>query len=217
MRTIALSEMMRGSESINVRSCLESGGLVCLPCRSSYRIFADLTNGDAVSSLLYSKHRTAKAPSLVFIPNYSMLGHVASEIPSRARILAKKLWPGELTIRFNPNVETIPASILRPLTKAGGKLGVRVPSESWILALLQALDRPLLVSSANRERKHGATSPALIRKNFVSHVSIFVDAGDIPSTLPSTVIDFLGNEMIVKREGSISRAQIESALFVEGV
>ena len=69
MRTIQLQEMM-GPEFINVKSCLESGGLVCIPCRSSYRIVADLTNPKAVNALLFSKHRTTKAPSLVFIPSY---------------------------------------------------------------------------------------------------------------------------------------------------
>ncbi|MCL2326841.1 MAG: L-threonylcarbamoyladenylate synthase [Proteobacteria bacterium] len=215
MRTIELQEMTRGSEFVNVRSCLESGGLVCLPCRSSYRIFADLTNGEAVNRLLFSKHRTSKAPSLVFIPDFAMLKRVAGHIPSKAKRLAKQLWPGELTIRFEPNEETIPGPILRPLTKAGGKLGVRVPSEPWILRLLHELDRPLLVSSANREKKHGATSPALIRKNFVSSVSIFVNAGDIPPCPPSTVLDFLDDEVVIKREGSITKSRIDSVLLLD--
>lgn len=67
MRTIELQELMRGTEFVNIRNCLESGGIVCLPCRSSYRIFADLTNPKAVNALLFSKHRTAKALSLIHI------------------------------------------------------------------------------------------------------------------------------------------------------
>ena len=214
MRTIELQDMMRGSEFINVKSCIESGGLVCVPCRTSYRIIADLTNPQAVNSLLFSKHRTAKAPSLVFIPSYDALKSVASAIPSKAKKLAKALWPGDLTIRFEPNEETIPAAILKPLTKAGGKLGVRVPSEPWLLRLLKELDRPLLVSSANREKKHGASSPALIQKNFIKHVSIFVNAGDIPQSQPSTVIDFDNGEPFIKREGSITQNQIDVALMM---
>lgn len=214
MRTIELQEL-RGSEFINVRSCIESGGLVCIPCRSSYRIIADLTNPKAVNALLFSKHRTAKAPSLVFIADYDALKTVASNIPSKAKKLAKHLWPGELTIRFEPNEETIPAAILRPLTKAGGKIGVRVPSEPWLLKLLRELDRPLLVSSANREKKHGASSPALIQKNFMSHVGIFVNAGDIPQSTPSTVLDFVDGEPVIKREGSITQNQIDIALMME--
>ena len=216
MRTIELQEMMRGSEFINVKSCLESGGIVCIPCRSSYRIVADLTNPKAVNALLFSKHRTAKAPSLVFISNYSALKMVASNIPSKAKVLAKKLWPGELTIRFEPNEETIPAAILRPLTKAGGKIGVRVPSEPWLLCLLKELDRPLLVSSANREKKNGASSPAMIQKNFMSHVGIFVSAGEIPQSTPSTVIDFVDGEPVIKREGAISQEQIDIAIMMAG-
>lgn len=215
MRTIELQDMMRGSEFVNVKSCLESGGIVCIPCRSSYRIIADLTNPKAVNALLFSKHRTTKAPSLVFISNYDALKNVASNIPPKAKKLAKRLWPGELTIRFEPNEDTIPAQILKPLTKAGGKLGVRVPSEPWLLKLLKELDRPLLVSSANREKKNGASSPAMIQRNFMAHVGIFVNAGDIPQSTPSTVLDFVDGEPVIKREGSISQNQIDTALMME--
>ena len=214
MRTIQLQEMM-GPEFINVKSCLESGGLVCIPCRSSYRIVADLTNPKAVNALLFSKHRTTKAPSLVFIPSYGDLKSVASNVPAKARKLAQALWPGELTIRLEPNDEAIPAPIVKTLTKAGGKLGVRVPSEPWLLKLLKELGRPLLVSSANRERKNGASSPAMIQKNFISHVGIFVTAGDIPDSLPSTVIDFVDGEPVLKREGSLPRERIDAVLAVE--
>ena len=214
MRTIQLQEMM-GPEFINVKSCLESGGLVCIPCRSSYRIVADLTNPKAVNALLFSKHRTTKAPSLVFIPSYGELKSVASNVPAKARKLAQALWPGELTIRLEPNEEAIPAPIVKTLTKAGGKLGVRVPSEPWLLKLLKELGRPLLVSSANRERKNGASSPAMIQKNFISHVGIFVTAGDIPDSLPSAVIDFVDGEPVLKREGSLPRERIDAVLAVE--
>ena len=214
MRTIQLQEMM-GPEFINVKSCLESGGLVCIPCRSSYRIVADLTNPKAVNALLFSKHRTTKAPSLVFIPSYGDLKSVASNVPAKARKLAQALWPGELTIRLEPNEEAIPAPIVKTLTKAGGKLGVRVPSEPWLLKLLKELGRPLLVSSANRERKNGASSPAMIQKDFISHVGIFVTAGDIPDSLPSTVIDFVDGEPVLKREGSLPRERIDAVLAVE--
>ena len=214
MRTIQLQEMM-GPEFINVKSCLESGGLVCIPCRSSYRIVADLTNPKAVNALLFSKHRTTKAPSLVFIPSYGDLKSVASNVPAKARKLAQALWPGELTIRLESNEEAIPAPIVKTLTKAGGKLGVRVPSEPWLLKLLKELGRPLLVSSANRERKNGASSPAMIQKNFISHVGIFVTAGDIPDSLPSTVIDFVDGEPVLKREGSLPRERIDAVLAVE--
>lgn len=212
MRTIELQEMMQGSEFVNVRSCLDAGGLVCLPCRSNYRIFADLTNPKAIHDLLLSKHRTAKAPSLVFIPNYKALKKLVTHIPPEAKILAEKLWPGELTIRFEPNPDVIPSVILKSLPKSGGKIGVRVPSEPWILRLLEDLDRPLLVSSANRERKNGATSPAMIRKNFMSHIDIFVNAGDIPASLSSTVLDFQDDKYIIKREGSISHTRIDAVL-----
>ena len=88
-----------------------------------------------------------------------------------------------------------------------------MPSESWILKLLKDLNRPLLISSANREKKRGASSPAMIQKNFSAHVDIFVNAGDIPAeTIPSTVIDFVDGELRYKREGAITRQRINAVL-----
>lgn len=212
MRSITLQDLMKGNEITNVCTILQNGGIVCLPCRSSYRVVADLTNIKAVNALLHSKHRTGKAPSLVFIHDLSALKSIVHHIPPQAKALAAKLWPGELTIRFEPNLNNLPDEIVKSLTKANGKLGVRIPSEPWIQRILDTIQRPLLVSSANRERKVGASSPAMIRKNFVSHVDVFIDAGDIPQTPPSTVIDFHDDVAVVKRPGSISPERIQAIL-----
>ncbi|MFA5625167.1 MAG: L-threonylcarbamoyladenylate synthase [Bradymonadales bacterium] len=212
MRTISLQELMSSNEISNICNILEGGGIVCLPCRSSYRIVAVLTNPKAVNALQHSKHRTSKAPSLVFIHEYRALKQLVRHIPPQAKILAEQLWPGELTIRFEPHPENLPPQVVKSLTKANGKLGVRIPSEPWIQRILEQLQKPLLVSSANRERKVGSSSPAMIRKNFVSHVDVFIDAGDIPATEPSTVIDFKGDTAVVKRPGSIAESRIASIL-----
>ncbi len=215
MHTLSLQDLVKKPEALqSLLSVLDKGGLVCLPCKTSYRIVADLNNAKAVQSLLQSKHRTKKMPSLVFIKDVSMLNEITVQLPKFSRALAKAFWPGELTFRLDPNPELFASSSLKQLTKATGKISARVPSEPWIRKILNAIERPLLVSSANRQKKQGSTSPAQIRKNFSRYVDIFIDAGDIPAGDPSTVIDFIDGEPTVVREGSIPCERVRALIDV---
>ncbi len=212
MRTLEMQALLRDSTRYGeVQNVLEQGGLVCLPSKTSYRIIADLTNPEAVNRLHQSKHRTQKAPSLVFIAEPKMLSQVAQEIPAPARKLAQQLWPGPLTILFSAHPD-LPPKVVKSLIKANGKIGVRIPDEVWVKRIVSDLGRPVLVSSANREKKVGAGSPAQVRKNFSRHVDLFIDAGELSLTEPSTVVDFQDGLPIITRQGAIPSEHI-TALF----
>jgi L-threonylcarbamoyladenylate synthase len=194
-----------------ISAVLEGGGLVCLPCGASYRIVADLTSAEAVTRLLQSKRRTQKAPSLVFVQDQKMLAMVTAEICPLRRKLMSAFWPGPLTIRFQANPE-LPERVVKPLIKANGKLGVRIPDHALLGGVLRAFGRPLLVSSANPESRKGSSSPAQVRKNFLGRVDLLVDAGDLPQVPASTVVDVVDGAIAVTRPGAISQEQIEQAL-----
>ena len=72
--------------------------------------------------------------------------------------------------------------------------------------------RPLLVSSANPESKHGESSPAQVRKNFLGRVDLFVDAGDLPPAPPSTVVDPDAQGLVITREGAVAHADVVAAV-----
>lgn len=187
---------------------LQNGGLVCMPCRGTYRILADLLNEDAVINLMQSKRRTSKAPSLVFIKDRSELKKVTDDVPALAEKLAKDHWPGPLTILFEPGTD-IPRKVVKEICKANGHIGVRVPEDEALHRLLKEFGGPLLVSSANKEKKAGENSPAQIRKNFVSKVDHFVDAGDLATSGKSTIVEVQGNAITIKREGDITQETLQ--------
>ena len=191
-----------------IAKVLSAGGLVCLPCNSSYRIVADLTNEGAVTRLLQSKRRTKKAPSLVFVDGLAMLSKVTDQIDPVAEKLASRLWPGPLTILVDAHPD-LPSKVTKQLCQANGKLGVRVPDDLLLRQVIKKFGRPLLVSSANKEKKSGAGSPAQVRKNFVSRVDLFVDAGDLPPSASSTVVDVSDGKIVITRPGALSQEQIE--------
>ncbi|MBI4700116.1 MAG: Sua5/YciO/YrdC/YwlC family protein [Deltaproteobacteria bacterium] len=179
MKTLTFSDSSDGGEIERaVAAAIESGDLVCLPCGGKYRLLADLTNVDAVLRLMQSKGRVGRAPALVFIDGESRLGQVADEIDPVALRLARALWPQPLTIRVRPSAE-LPGKVVRQLGGAKSKLGVRVPSEPWLRAVVTLVDRPLLVSSANKQARAGESSAAQVRRSFGSSVALLVDRGDV--------------------------------------
>lgn len=194
-----------------IAQTLERGGVVCMPCGGRYRLLADLYDADAVLSLMQAKRRVSKAPSLVFIADDSMLDLVADPVDESAKKLMKELWPGALTIRFKASDE-IPRKVRKIVTKATGKIGVRVPEEALLRLVVKRLGRPVLVSSANRENKSGETSPAKIRQTFFGRIALFVDAGDLAKTHGSTVVDIKKGKVKIIRAGHVPEDKINAVL-----
>ena len=211
MKTLSLKEFENDSTLFDrVEYVLKREGLVCVPCGGNYRILADLTSKSAVTKLLQSKRRTHKAPSLVFISDSKMLAETAINISPIAKKMAVLFWPGPLTILFDANPD-LPSKVVKPLIKANGKLGIRIPDHPFALKVVKRFGRPLLVSSANKQKKAGAGSPAQVRKNFSSRIDLFIDAGDLPPASPSTVVDFQKGVPKIIRPGAIPEDEIAQA------
>jgi L-threonylcarbamoyladenylate synthase len=211
MKTVKLSDAQDiASIAREASAALERGGLVCLPCHGSYRILADITNKDAVVELFHSKHRVKKSPALIFIPDEKAIWKVAARVPGPARKLARQFWPGPLTLLVEPHDE-LPTQLTRQLET--NRVGVRISDNPLIQAIVAELNRPVLVSSANRQRKAGASSPAQIRKNFMSKIALFVDAGDLQPGTASTVVEVDAEGAItVTRPGSITSEALAEAM-----
>lgn len=189
---------------------LQQSGLVCFPCHGKYRLAASLNDVDAVTHLFQSKRRVGKAPALVFVSNEEMLKQVVADITPVAKRLMDAFWPGALTILFEANPD-LPKKVVKQLVRANGHIGVRIPDDPVALAIVEAFGGPVLISSANKEKKAGDSSPAQVRKNFVHRVDMFIDAGDLTSEAPSTVVNIDGGVVKVTRAGALSEEQLVAA------
>lgn len=211
MKTIKLNQVADTVQlASQVAAVLREGGLVCLPCHGRYRIVADLENADAVMQLMAAKSRMKAAPSLVFIEDVSQLDRVAGNVHPLARKLATKIWPGALTIRVQPS-QDLPAKVLKQLGGKKSRVGVRQPDDPLFREVAKAAGTPLLVSSANREKKSGDSSPAQVAKNFGMRIVLFLDGGDLKPDAYSTVIDVVDDAVVVERPGSVDQATLDTA------
>lgn len=190
-----------------VMDALEAGEVVVLPTETCYGLSCDATNKQAVEKIFQIKGRDEKKPlSVMFFDLTAAEEYV--EFNDKAIDLVAEYWPGPLTLvlpRKNVAVKN-----LAPLYGVPEKtLGVRMPDHRFCLKLLFQFNEPLITTSANLSGAANPYSVAEIVQQFENskyQPALIVDAGELPQTPPSTVVDLTGKDMKVLREGSIKVA-----------
>lgn len=195
-----------------IAEVVKGGGLACIPHRGAYRLLADARSKDAITKLAQSKRRSHNRAALVIVADLAAAGEIVDGIawPVTAR-LAKRLWPGPVTLVLPPS-KLLPAAIAKLLARSTGHIGIRVPDDRLSKAIVEEVGGPILASSANIENKPGSGSAAVVRQKLERSIDIWVDAGDLKADPPSTLVEIGPDDWRLIREGSISRAAIEKAL-----
>ena len=86
---------------------IRKGGLVAFPTETVYGLGGDATSPDASRKIYEAKGRPSDNPLIVHIADFSQLVQIVDKVPPEAELLAKKFWPGPLTMILNKN-EMIP-------------------------------------------------------------------------------------------------------------
>ncbi len=209
MKIIPIAEAP--ARAAEISQVLTDGGLACFPVNGTYRLAADATSDAAITRLAQSKRRARNHPALVLV---SDLGATRSIVDGASwaitQRLAGELWPGPLTLALPPS-DALPGKLRKLLARATGTIGVRVPDDPLAAHVLRAFGRPLLLSSANLERKPGASSAATVRQRFVGAIDVWVDAGDVTPTASSTIVELTETSWKVVRDGAVPLARLERA------
>ena len=160
---------------------------------------------------MQSKRRAHNHPTLILVGDLAAAGSiVAGTAWKTTKRLADRLWPGALTLVLPPSEELAPR-IKKLLTRATGSIGIRRSDDPLAAAIVREFGHPLLLSSANLEQKPGSSSAATVRQRFLNTVDVWVDAGDIKPTPPSTIVEITETSWKILRQGSVSLADVESA------
>jgi L-threonylcarbamoyladenylate synthase len=190
---------------------LIAGDLVAFPTETVYGLGADASNSKAVSRIYEVKGRPNDHPLIVHIASMERMGDWASEVPQYAIALARKFWPGPMTL-------VLKRSELAPDFVTGGQdtVGVRVPDHVVALALLEAFEKAggkgVAAPSANRFGHVSPTTAAAVVEELADYLSeddLVLDGGACAVGVESTIIDCTGLLPRVLRPGAISTAMIE--------
>ncbi|MFE5342295.1 L-threonylcarbamoyladenylate synthase [Isoptericola sp. NPDC056578] len=195
-------------EAVNTVS---RGGLLVLPTDTVYGIGADAFDAEAVAALLAAKGRGRQMPPPVLIPDVRTLDGLATEVPDDARKLAEAFWPGGLTIILQAQ-----PSLQWDLGETHGTVALRMPDHPAALALLRRTG-PLAVSSANATGNPAALDVVDAQAQLGDAVTVYLDGGDAPGGVASTIVDATSERLRVVRQGAITLEALNEVAPVRAV
>ena len=189
---------------------LQKGELVALPTETVYGIAADARNGEAVRKIFEAKGRPQDNPLIVHIYGMEMLQGVVSEVPERAKKLAKAFWPGPLTMVMPRGPE------VSDVTCAGlDTVGVRMPSHPVVQAVIKASGVAFAAPSANLSGKPSPTNAQDTLADMNGRLPLILDGGESAVGVESTVVAVTGDHPMLLRPGYVTKEQMEAVLGEE--
>lgn len=178
---------------------LEEGGVIIYPTDTVYGIGCDITNKKAVERVAQIRGLDPGKALFSFIcEDISQVSEYAAQISNDVFRVMKHNLPGPFTFILKANNKT--PKILKNRKET---IGVRVPDNNIIMALVKELGRPILTASLKNDDE--------ILEYYVDAESIYSDFGKIVDAVidggpghnvPSTIIDCTGSEPLLQREGA---------------
>jgi L-threonylcarbamoyladenylate synthase len=186
---------------------LREGGVVAFPTDTVYGVGADPLREEAVAALFQAKGRPAEKAIPLLLSEASQMEAVAREVPAAAEILARRFWPGPLSLVLRAR-EEVP-----PLVRAGGDtVALRMPAHPVALRLIAAFGRPLAVTSANLSGHPSPATAEEVLAQLQGRIPLLVDGGRCPGGEPSTVLDLTVDPPRVLRPGPVTWDEVQSCL-----
>ena len=151
---------------------LRAGGLVAFPTETVYGLGADASNARAVARLYATKGRPADHPVIVHFSSKEKAFSWAREVPTAARQLADRFWPGPLTLILKRS------SLAKDFVTGGqDTVGLRVPSHPVARELLKMFQNGIAAPSANRFGLVSPTTAAHVREDLGAEVDLVLEGG----------------------------------------
>jgi len=187
-------------------AAIRRGRVVAIPTDALYSLVADPFNLRAVAGVFRAKGREIHRSLPLLVADVIAAEDLASELNNRFFILARRFWPGPLTI-------IVPASARVPLKVTGntGRLALRQPRAKIANALIAALNQPLISTSANISGSPTCRSGIQVFGTMDGRVDLVLDGGTC-SGAGATTVDITEPYWKVIREGAIEEKEIAEAL-----
>jgi len=180
---------------------LEAGGLLAYPTDTYYGIGCDLFNKKAIERICQLKNRPRTKPLSFICADLSDVSRYA-RVPNMAFSIMRRLTPGPFTFVLEATSLVPKIAVTRQKT-----VGIRVPDSPIAMALVNALGRPLISTSASTPEGQVLVDPGDIQDLLGHGLDLIIDGG-YQLDEPSTVLDLTGDNPAVLRMGKGDTAGI---------
>lgn len=191
---------------VRAAAAVRRGRVAAIPTDALYTLVADPFNLDAVARVYNAKGREAHRSLPLLVADILMAEDLAAELNHCFYVLARRFWPGPLTI-------IVPASAKVPLKLTGntGRLALRQSCSPVVKALLAELNQPIIATSANISGHPTCRSGIEVFGMMDGRVDLVLDGGVVTGP-GATTVDVTESWYTIIREGAIEEKDIAAAL-----
>lgn len=181
-----------------VAAILRNDGIIIYPTDTVYAIGCDINSKEAVEKVCrLRKLDPSKAMLTMMCKDISQVAEYAAQIDTPVFKLLRRNLPGPFTMILPAGSKTPKLFINKKKT-----IGIRIPDNPIVQALIEAMGRPLLTASLKLDDDivEYITDPTELHDLFEQQVDAVVDGG-IGGHEPSTLVDCTGQEAVIIRQG----------------
>jgi L-threonylcarbamoyladenylate synthase len=182
---------------------IRAGKLVAFPTETVYGLGANALDPAAVERIFAAKGRPKSSPLIVHVDSIEMARSLAAEWPAAAETLARRYWPGPLTLVLPKRAE-VPEIVTAGLPT----VALRVPAHPLALGLIRAAGVPIAAPSANRFAELSPTAASHVPEALADYV---LDGGPARVGIESTVLSLVGGATLL-RPGVIPLPELEALI-----
>ncbi|HKJ04466.1 MAG TPA: L-threonylcarbamoyladenylate synthase [Geopsychrobacteraceae bacterium] len=185
-----------------VVDCLKSGGVIVYPTDTTYGLGCDIYNRKGIKKIFQIKQRDARKP-FSFICNDLAEVSTYAQVSNFAFKVMKRHLPGPYTFVLEAT-RVVPDS----LTTKQKTVGIRIPDNAIVHAIVRELGHPLVTTSANLSGEETPQDPSEIDDELGRMVDMVIDGGILMAE-GSSVISLLDDETEILRQGCGDTSWIE--------
>ena len=177
---------------------LNKGGIVIIPTDTIFGIACNAFNEKSIKKIFEIKKRPLTLPLSIAIKNKDYFNVVAKDISKNAKIVIDKYFPGQVTIVLKKKY-----IISYLITANQDYVGIRIPDDKNIQYILNNIDFPIVLTSANIHNYPNCGTVEEINEQIGDKVDYILDGKINENKLGSTIVKFEDNEMTILRKGAI--------------
>ncbi len=195
------------AEAINLAATvLRNGGIVVFPTETVYGIGAAASSCIGPQEIVDIKMRTKSKPLPWLVETEAALDTYGVDVPAYAHRLAKKFWPGALSL-----VVKASDRVGKDFRDERGTVALRCPDHEVVQELIRASGGPIITTSANTSGNPAAATFEELEPRIVAAADVTLDGGETRHGVASTVVDCTGPEPVVIRDGAVPTSEVSAA------
>ena len=206
MNTLFLSADAPDTPAI-AAEIIKNGGLVAIPTETVYGLGANGLDENAVAGIFAAKGRPQDNPLILHVAEPEEMERFCHSIPAAAYRLAKRFWPGPLTM-------VLPAKDVVPKRTTAGlsTVAVRCPDSLVTRKIIALAGVPIAAPSANISGKPSTTTAQHVLHDHDGKIAAVVDGGSCRVGVESTIVDLTEDRPRLLRPGGITPEQLIAVL-----